>query len=287
MSKLNVSDPPVRFKGKEKAVAFITDDDRPFSSAMIGITYPFPDYEMHRPEGSGQNVLEYVTEGRGEILLDGRWRAVSAGDIYILRGSDRHDYRADPKHPWKKLWINYVSDYISAFFDAYKIKSGIYHSDTAKKYFETLQEHSRQRSEAKNVCFEIADCVHKIIEAVSVEDTENMTDGYRIKEALNASVYKKLSLDELAEQLHISRSNVIRVFKKSYGVPPYEYLIELKLSAAEVLLSETLMSIKEIAERLQISDEHYFSTLFFKRVGMRPRDYRAANDRLHLSKISQ
>lgn len=276
MSKIDVSDSFVRFKGKEKAVAFITDDGRPFSSAIIGITYPFADYEIHRPENSSQNVLEYVTEGSGEIFLDGKWQTVNAGDVYVLRACDRHEYRSNPKHPWKKLWINYVSDYISAFFDAYKVKSGIYHSDTAKTYFETLYEHSKQRKEFKNVCFEIADCVHKIIEAISAENVET-SDAYRIKEALNASVYKKLSLDELSERLHISRSNVIRVFKKSYGVPPYEYLIELKLTAAKALLRETLMSIKEIAEKLQISDEHYFSTLFYKKVGVRPRDYRAAN----------
>ncbi len=31
MSKIDVSDSFVRFKGKEKAVAFITDDGRPFA----------------------------------------------------------------------------------------------------------------------------------------------------------------------------------------------------------------------------------------------------------------
>ena len=30
----------------------------------------------------------------------------------------------------------------------------------------------------------------------------------------------------------------------------------------------------EIAERVQISDQHYFSSLFLERVGMRPKDYR-------------
>ena len=87
-------------------------------------------------------------------------------------------------------------------------------------------------------------------------------------------MYEKINLDTVASNLHISKSNLIRVFKKNYGVTPYEYLLTLKTETAKILLRETTMSVKEIADRLCISDEHYFSSLFFARVGMRPREYR-------------
>ena len=82
------------------------------------------------------------------------------------------------------------------------------------------------------------------------------------------------SLDELSEKLHISKSNVIRIFKKRYGITPYEYLLSSKIDAAKVLLQSTQMTVREIADRLCVSDEHYFSTLFCNRVGMRPSDFR-------------
>lgn len=276
MSNVNASEFNVKYTGKEKAVVFITDDGSPFSTAIIGITYPFSDYSVYRSAENDQNVFEYILEGSGEVLLNGSWRSVQAGDMYILREGEPHFYRADPKTPWKKLWINYASDYISAFFTSYRVKSGIYRSETVRPYFDRLYGYTKLRSADRNTCFDIADGVHKIIEAAAINDGTPISDEYRIKEALNAAIYKKLSLDELSESLHISKSNIIRIFRSKYGSTPYEYLISLKITAAKALLKDTLMTVKEISERLQITDEHYFSTVFLKKVGMRPRAYRAA-----------
>lgn len=274
MSNVNASEYNVKYTGKEKAVAFITDDGSPFSTAIIGITYPFSDYSVYRSAENDQNVFEYILDGSGEVRLNGSWSSVRAGDMYILREGEPHFYRADPKTPWKKLWINYASDYISEFFTAYRVKSGIYRSESAKPYFDRLYEYTRLHPADRNTCFDIADCVHKIIEAAAKNSGDPISDEYRIKEALNASIYKKLNLDELSESLHISKSNIIRSFRSKYGTTPYEYLISLKITAAKALLKDTLMTVKEISERLQITDEHYFSTVFLKKTGMRPRAYR-------------
>jgi AraC-like DNA-binding protein len=146
--------------------------------------------------------------------------------------------------------------------------------ENAKAYFDQLLELTKSPTVSKNTHFSIAECVHKIIHTVATERLAEKTDEYRIREALNASVYDKLSLEDLAAKLHISKSNVIRVFKKSYGVTPYEYLLTLKIATAKLLLRDTKMTVKEISDRLHISDEHYFSSLFLARVGMRPKDYR-------------
>ena len=95
-----------------------------------------------------------------------------------------------------------------------------------------------------------------------------------IREELGAALYQKLDLNLLSEKLHISKSNIIRIFKKRYGVTPYEYLIASKIEAAKALLVNTQLPIKEIADRLCIVDEHYFSTLFCNRVGVRPSHFR-------------
>lgn len=266
----------VKYPAREKATAFMPEDQRPFRHAVVGVTFPFPDYNI--VSGSKKtyvNNLEYVVDGEGEIFLNGRWERASAGDIFILRERESHDYRANPDAPWHKIWINYVADYISPFFEAYGVSSGIYHIPEMRRYFDRALELSRNADVSVDTCYEIADCVHSIITHISAHASHRtQSDAYRIRELLNASTYKKLDLDGASAELHISKSNIIRLFKKHYGVTPYDYLLELKMESAKLLLTGTGMPVKEIAAKLCICDEHYFSSLFLRRTGMRPRDYR-------------
>ena len=264
----------LKYPQKETAVAFIAENKQPFENAVIGMTYPDSEYNIDRTARSPVTVFEYVIEGQGEILLNGKWETVSKGQIYILRSFEEHHYRSIRNDPFKKIWINYVAGYLPVLLDDYGIQSGIYKSENAKAYFEQLIDISKSITVSKNTHYMIAECVHKIIHAVATERLSEKNDGDRIRQVLNASVYEKLNLNDIAEKIHISKSNIIRIFKKQYGITPYEYLIQIKISAAKLLLKDTKMTIKEIADRLNISDEHYFSTLFLSRVGMRPKDYR-------------
>lgn len=265
---------------KEDIYAVIPHTGAPFQSAIVGITYPTPLYRILRPRGHDINVFEIVLEGEGEVLLDGVWTKVKAEDVYVLRAGEAHHYRARTSSPWKKIWINYTAEYISSFLDAYGVHSCIRHCPQARKYFELALKTASLSVPHAELCRTVAECVHRIVPllspdaAIAAQQEELRSDAHRIREELETSLYKHLDLDALSAKLHISKSNVIRIFKKRYGTTPYEYLLAAKIEAAKVLLLNTGISVKEIAARLCISDEHYFSTLFFKRTGVRPRQFR-------------
>lgn len=268
----------VKYPGKEKALAFFADDGVPFLLAMAGITYPYPKYVITRNENERVTVFLYVVEGEGEVLLEGEEKKLAAGDLLVLREKEKQNYRSNEKNPMKMLWINYRADYISAFMDAYKVKSGIYSGNECRKYFDMAIGATQSTLPRRELCRVLAEQVHKIIETISpiVIDQEavSFSTAEKICGMLDGSLYKKFDLSRASEILHMSKSNVIRIFKKRYGVTPYEYLLTSKIEAAKVMLISTNMSIKDISDKLCITDEHYFSTLFQKRVGMRPSEYR-------------
>lgn len=280
MSKITVCGGRVKYPEREFATAIMPEDSIPFKNAAIGITYPTKDYVIKR-ELSEVTVFEYVLGGEGELFINGEWKKVKAGEVYILKEGEPHHYRTSARNPWKKIWINYESSYMAKMLASYKIESGVYSAEGVRARFEALLECSRNAIVSQRLCFIIADSLHAIINEIALERVNEKNDGRMIKESVEECVYKKLSLDALSERLNMSKSNIIRVFKKEYGVTPYEYLLSRKISAAKLLLENTSMTVKQIADRICINDEHYFSSLFLARVGMRPRDYRNKKNETH------
>ena len=93
-------------------------------------------------------------------------------------------------------------------------------------------------------------------------------------EYMRKSLYGRLTLSDLCENFHFSRSFLCDVFKKHVGCAPIDYYLELKLTEAKRLLREDGLSVKEISERLGFESTEYFSRYFKKRVGHSPRDFR-------------
>ena len=264
---------PVQYPDIENAYVVIPYDKTPFKDAMIGITYPSVKYQINRTPKNPECVFEYILSGEGEVLIDGEWKTAKAGDFYILASGYNQHYRASNTNPWKKIWINYNSDYMPELLRSYGIEMGIYHSGAVKVYFDEIVELSRTSNFSENAPFLIADRVQRIARVAAIERASER-DVAPMKRLISTYVYKKFSLEEFAEKFHMSKSNVINTFKKNYGVTPYEYLVNLKIETAKLLLSDTMLSVKKIAEKLAIHDEHYFSNMFKKKVGMRPLEYR-------------
>lgn len=272
MSKIKKENGYVKFPQKEKAFVITADGNAPFKTAIIGVTYPDAAYHIERGVIPDLAVFEYVESGEGEILINGEWQRVAAGDVYVLAPTEAHKYRSNPENPWKKHWINYISDYMRDYLKACGISTGVFHVG-GRAPFDRLAQIAGSPNITRDELFDISACVHEII-AACAEKQRDEDDAERIKTLLSSAIYDRISLDAIAEKLHVSKSGVIRIFKRRFGISPYEFLLRAKIEVAKTLLRTTRLSVKSISEKLKIFDEHYFSTLFYKKVGIRPLDYR-------------
>ena len=85
---------------------------------------------------------------------------------------------------------------------------------------------------------------------------------------------KRISVDLLASNAHISRSECFRVFKVHTGKAPLEYVNDYRLSQADHLLRTTSKSILDICMTCGFSGQSYFGELFKTRYGLSPAKYR-------------
>lgn len=98
----------------------------------------------------------------------------------------------------------------------------------------------------------------------------------RIKAVLERDCRQEQDLDQLAAEEGLSASVFRRLWKKHVGMAPHRYRIELRMTQARRLLTETALNISEIAYRTGYSDPLYFSRLFHKTTGLSASDYRNA-----------
>jgi two-component system response regulator YesN len=82
-----------------------------------------------------------------------------------------------------------------------------------------------------------------------------------------------LSVQKVADYLHISQSYLSMIFKKETGDTFLKYLVNVRLNAAIELLNGPFRTT-EIAEKIGYPDISYFSYFFKKNYGMSPREYR-------------
>jgi len=83
-----------------------------------------------------------------------------------------------------------------------------------------------------------------------------------------------ITLDTLAQLVHLNPSYLIRMFKKQRGITPFEYLRDLRLKAAVSFLSGSEMPIKIIVEQTGFHSVHYFGRIFKKAYGHSPAEWR-------------
>lgn len=83
-----------------------------------------------------------------------------------------------------------------------------------------------------------------------------------------------LTLEEVAEYVHLHPSYFSSLFKKSTGSSFKEYLNMVRIEESKRLLSNTEFSIIDIAVAVGFEDQSYFSKVFKKYTGLTPKQFR-------------
>jgi AraC family transcriptional regulator of arabinose operon len=81
-------------------------------------------------------------------------------------------------------------------------------------------------------------------------------------------------MNGIANQVNLSPSRLRHLFKKETGKTPAQYLKNLRLQRAALLLTTTFLSVKEIANQVGITNTSHFIREFKRSFGMAPTLYR-------------
>lgn len=91
---------------------------------------------------------------------------------------------------------------------------------------------------------------------------------------IEANYARELSVADIAGELHINPAYLGQVVRKNTGQTIHAHITRVRIEKACVLLRNTSMNVSEIAQSVGVTDVGYFSLLFARQMGVRPREYR-------------
>jgi two-component system response regulator YesN len=96
----------------------------------------------------------------------------------------------------------------------------------------------------------------------------------RSKKFMKTNYNSNISIDTVAEHVHMSTSHLNRIFKGATGKTLNEYLIDVRINKAIELLDSTNLSVKSICQYVGYNNVSYFNKIFKAKTGTTPGRFR-------------
>ena len=96
----------------------------------------------------------------------------------------------------------------------------------------------------------------------------------RIKELIHAKIEDDLSLDEMAQAVELSTAHFARMFRKSTGETPHQFVLRRRLERAKAMLRAPGARVLCVAVACGFKTQQHFAQVFREAWGVSPTEYR-------------
>src|SRR5580704_4847633 len=96
----------------------------------------------------------------------------------------------------------------------------------------------------------------------------------RIRELVHAKMEDELSLDEMAQSVGLSTAHFARMFRKSTGETPHQFVLRQRLERAKAMLRAPDARVLDVAVACGFKTQQHFAQVFRDVCGISPTEYR-------------
>jgi AraC-like DNA-binding protein len=223
-------------------------------------------------------LIHYIVSGRGIFQRNGRIYSLSKGCLFLIRPYELTYYKADDSYPWEYIWIGFNGLLVPELL----ANSG-FSEDICTMCIPSLRNTFLSMKDAINLqlsaelylCSKIFELFSQLHEEFSPTLAGSMGNIYckRAKDYIMANYANHISVEGIANMLGIDRRYLCRIFFKSTGDTPQNFIVNYRLEKAALLLSNYSYSVSEAARSTGYDDIYNFSKMFKKKYGVPPSRY--------------
>lgn len=147
-------------------------------------------------------------------------------------------------------------------------------SQYKQKLCKSLEESTVYSREKIEYCVNILKVLIDYMNLSYVFERNNSSVFSRAKKYVSDNIASQVKPKDICKSIGISQSTLYKEIKKNAGTSPERFIKEAKIKKAKSLLSQTSLSVSEVAERVGIPDVNYFIRVFKSETGLPPLKYR-------------
>ena len=241
------------------------------------------DFKISRPNGSG-NYLALIVKSPATFYLDGQLIHTPPNTFFLYKKGTPQYYEAY-KQPFSNDWfhfdlepneVHYLEQLNIPFNTPVSLQDVSFFSLLIKQMAYEVYADNPYKSITLDRYFQIF--FIKIAESHNAIQETELTPRHQQLDLLRSKIYnfpyKKWTVERLAHEIALSPCYFHKLYKKRFGITCANDIINARIELAKYNLTQTELSIKNIAELCGYANDVHFMRQFKKLTQLTPSEYR-------------
>ncbi|PAD73235.1 AraC family transcriptional regulator [Paenibacillus campinasensis] len=268
----------------EKIRYTLSGQERPLPLFVESVGYNPREEDFARPEGYPYFHWLQTVEGEGEFRFSGEEVTLSKGRGILLMPFTAHSYYCTGDGDWSTLYMTFGGASADSILHALGISSAVY-TETEEFPFSELiwrmmdlmgKGAEFSRLDASEELYRFLIMLKKYGKTQSQHSLSHYYERIRpVVEWLERMYADNIGLQEMAREAGMSSQHLSHLFRQTFHMSPYAFLIQLRIrEAKKLLVASPDITLKEVAQRVGFQDVSHFVATFKRIEHITPNRYR-------------
>ena len=176
----------------------------------------------------------------------------------------------------QKYYIHFDSDFSNIGLQRHLLKKcSVNASGYTKDLFDIiLRNYKNKTASAEQKVFGAINILLADLSEKLLSNLHNTEKFEPVLQFIENNYDEKITIDGLAKLINLSTVYFSNLFTSTFHISPKQYILSRRLFEAKRLLSDTDLSITEIAKKVGFDNANYFSEIFSQKIGTSPLSFR-------------
>ncbi|MBM7571863.1 helix-turn-helix domain-containing protein [Aquibacillus albus] len=242
------------------------------------------DLTRQRDNGRVDFQIIYIVGGQGTFYFENKHTYVSSGQIVVYSPNQSQHYSYYARDYTEAYWIHFTGYAAQEYLEQFGLLNSSIHTvgmmnEVVALFEKIIYELNMNKPLSEHMT------TANLIELLTLLGRKLQNKGNRLKsdyhedinniiQIMHEQYNKNLIIEDLAKMCSLSIYRFIHKFKAVTGTTPIKYITSVRINEAKSLLSETSLSVQEVASVVGYHNPLYFSRVFRNAVGMPPSSYK-------------